>query len=97
MTKADATPRYPTHFQLVPGASFSKAPTGLNCVLRPITNSAITIDNPTTRIQAKYISVKAPPPFWPAIEGYFQIFPIPTAEPDAARINPNFDPHCSRF
>ena len=37
--------------------------TGLSCVFRPIANSAITMVIPTTRIQRRYTSVKAAPPF----------------------------------
>ena len=40
-----------------------------------------------------YISTKAPPPFSLVIHGNFQIFPRPTAEPVAAKININLDDH----
>ena len=36
-------------------------------------------------------SKKAPPPFVPATQGNFQIFPKPTAEPAKAAIAPNLD------
>ena len=40
-----------------------------------------------------YISTKAPPPLSAVIHGNFQIFPKPTAEPVAAKMNSNFEDH----
>ena len=53
ITNADATPKKPTYFKEDPGANFSNAPTGLNCVFRPIANSAMTMDRPTKKIHIK--------------------------------------------
>jgi hypothetical protein len=37
----------------------------------------------------------APPPFCPTTDENLHMFPIPTADPIAARIKPNFDDHFS--
>ena len=42
-----------------------------------------------------YINKNAPPPFFAAPTGKPTKFPIPTAEPAAAKINPMRDPNCS--
>jgi hypothetical protein len=39
---------------------------------------------------------KAPPPFSAALVGNPQILPNPTADPDAANINPDLDENCPR-
>ena len=40
-----------------------------------------------------YIKTNAPPPFSAVIQGNFQIFPKPTADPVAANTNSNFEDH----
>ena len=39
----------------------------------------------------KYINKKAAPPPLLTSKGNYHIFPRPTAEPEAAKINPNFE------
>ena len=57
----------------------------------PINDSAINTVRPINNIHKRYIITKAPPPYSPVIYGNFHIFPKPTAEPAAARINPSLE------
>jgi hypothetical protein len=44
-----------------------------------------------TKQKKRYINKKAAPPPLLTSKGNFHIFPRPTAEPEAAKINPNFE------
>jgi len=48
---------------------------------------------PAVRIAKKYGIKKAPPPLEYNTYGYLQIFPRPTADPTAAKINPALELH----
>jgi len=61
--------------------------TGLFLPIRPNVTSATIIGRAIITIQRIYTMTNAPPPFSPAIYGNFQIFPKPTADPAAAKIN----------
>jgi hypothetical protein len=60
----------------------------------PIKTSAIIIGRAIKTTLAIYIKTNAPPPFSLVIQGNFQIFPKPTADPVAAKINISLDDHC---
>ena len=48
----------------------------------------------TETAKIKYIRTKAAPPFSAALVGKPQIFPRPTADPDAAKINASLEENC---
>lgn len=82
----DITVRSPSHFQEVPGARASIAPTVFLLVLRPITDSENNIGSESRKQQRMYIRMNAAPPFYPTMKGNLQMLPRPMAEPAIAMI-----------
>ena len=75
----------PTHFHLVPGASFSIAPKVLEAVLRPIIVSESRIGSDRNMASSRYTMMYAAPPLLPTIYGKRQMLPNPMADPAIAR------------
>ena len=69
------------------------APITLLPVFLPMAISVIISANPKVTASIRYISKNIPPPYFAARYGKRQIFPNPTAEPAAARINPSLEPN----
>src|SRR5690625_6038408 len=77
------------------GAKNVYAETASFCEPRPIINSASKMGKPINKVKMIKIKKNAPPPETPTIYGNFHIAPRPIAEPAVAKINPNFELHCS--
>ena len=75
--------RFPFLSQALPNASI-----GPDLVARPNVISPITPVNPISTTKIKYGIRNAPPPYKDTLVENIQIFPMPTAEPIHARINP---------
>ena len=61
------TVRKPSHFQRVPGASFSMAPKVLRCVRLPMMDSAMKMGMQRNTAENRYTRMKAAPPFCPTM------------------------------
>jgi hypothetical protein len=75
---------FPFFSQTIPNASI-----GPDLAARPKLISPITPVDAITTTKIKYGIKKEPPPYKDTLVGNIHIFPIPTAEPMQARINPH--------
>ena len=67
------------------------APIAFFLVFLPIAISETITGKHNIKQKNRYIKRNAAPPPLLTSKGNFQIFPKPTADPDAARINPNLE------
>ena len=84
------TPKMPTSPHAFPFPKEIYASAALDAPWRPTMNSAIIPGIPKRNTQMMYMTMKAAPPFCPAMNGNLQMLPSPTALPAVARITPIF-------